>query len=97
MKHLIFRTAAVISFTLCASSSTNASMGFCSKPFAPSDFIMKPNKPYCAISRSCSKWDIDNYKQQIDRYFDQLKTYLRNVDEYRDKAYEYATCMAELD
>ena len=54
-------------------------------------------KPYCAASRSCEQWQVDSYRNEVDRYFDHLKTYLADVDSYRKKAYEYASCMAELD
>ena len=80
-----------------SSSPAVAAYGFCMEPRAPSVYITKPMKPYCAASRSCEQWQVDSYKNEIDRYFDNLKTYLADVDRYRKKAYEYASCMAELD
>jgi hypothetical protein len=37
------------------------------------------------------------YRDEIDSYFRSLKKYLSDVDAYRDDAYTYAKCMADLD
>jgi hypothetical protein len=80
-----------------ASQPAQAAFGFCTQPSAPTVFLRKPSKPYCAMDRSCEQWEVDSYKLEIDRYFRSLKNYLTEVDTYREDAYTYAKCMAELD
>jgi hypothetical protein len=87
----------VAAILVLSGSATNAGLGYCSKPYPPNDYITKPIKPYCATTRSCSQWEVDNYKRGVENYFDKLKRYLGDVDEYRDQAYDYAKCMADLD
>jgi hypothetical protein len=95
-KRIAGATATVlVSFAL--SSSATAAFGYCSKPFAPSDFISKPSKPYCAAMRNCSDWEVQSYKSDVESYFRKLKSYLADVDQYYEDAYKYAKCMAELD
>ena len=49
------------------------------------------------MRRNCSDWEVQSYKDDLERYFKKLKTYLEAVDQYRFDAYDYAKCMAELD
>jgi hypothetical protein len=88
-------TAISISFVL--SSSASASFSYCSKPYAPSDYISKPSKPFCATMRNCSDWEIRSYKSDVENYFRKLRAYLVDVDQYYENAYDYAKCMADLD
>lgn len=61
-------------------------------------FIIKPTKPYCAISRSgCDEWEINMYRSEVERYVGQLQRYLDDVEKYRKRAHEYAQCMAQPD
>jgi hypothetical protein len=83
--------------TLVSSQPAQAAFGFCSQPFAPTMFLTKPTKPYCAISRNCSDFDVQNYRNEIDSYFDRLKKYARGVDDYYTGAQSYIKCMADLD
>lgn len=80
-----------------ASQPAQAALAYCSEPDAPSVYIRKPMKPFCASSRSCSSWEVTNYKNDVDRYFRSLKSYLADVDTYYEEAYDYAKCMADLD
>lgn len=82
---------------LSTSAPASAAFRFCSAPFAPTTYINKPSKPYCAASRSCERWEVDAYEAEVDRYFDKLRDYLADVDRYRSEAYDYAKCMADLD
>ena len=88
--------AAFAAGALLAAAPTQAAFGFCSQPTAPSAFLVKPNEPYCAISQNCSEWDVQNYRNEIDRYFDSLKRYARDVDQYYNDASSYISCMADL-
>lgn len=63
---------------------------------APSTFLVKPNKPYCATSRNCSDWEVQNYRNEIDRYFDNLRRYAQEVDQYYSDAGDYISCMTDL-
>jgi hypothetical protein len=80
-----------------SSAPADAAYGFCMAPRAPSVFLSKPTKPFCAASRSCEQWQVTSYKNEVEQYFNSLKTYLEDVDKYQKKAYEYAECMADLD
>lgn len=74
-----------------------ASFGFCSQPMAPSAFLNKPNKPYCVSSRTCSEWDVSNYRNQVRSYYESLNRYAHEVDSYYDNASRYVKCMSDLD
>lgn len=80
-----------------SSGPAHAGYSYCQEPRAPRLYIVQPAKPFCASSHNCSKMDVDNYRREVDRYFDELKTYLTDVDHFRSKAYDYAKCMADLD
>lgn len=67
------------------------------EPRAPSFFGTKPNKPYCAAARSCSQWEVDSYRRNIDNHIRNLRTYADDVDRYYKSASEYIECMADLD
>lgn len=99
---LIFKTAFAFSLTASAglflsSSSASAYSGYCSEPNAPSFYGRKPSKPYCAASRSCSKYEVDSYNSEVERYFRQLKQYASDVDRYYNDASAYLKCMSDLD
>ena len=72
--------------------------GTCFEPRAPSSlFLSKPRIPFCVSSRTCSQFDIDNYKREVSRYFGQLQEYLDDVAKFRKAAVEYVDCMSQLD
>lgn len=75
----------------------NAAYSFCYEPRAPSVYLRKPTKPYCAASRSCSDWEVQSYRNDIDRYFRNLREYADSVDKYYSDASEYIACMSKLD
>ena len=78
--------------------SVPANAAICLEPRAPSLlFLRKPLKPYCASTRSCEEWQIESYKNEVSRYYQQLEDYISSVDRFRKKASEYAQCMADLD
>lgn len=93
------KLAVVSAFMLAlpASEPAYAAYGYCSQPLAPTLYARKPSKPYCAINRSCSQWEVDNYRHDVDSYFRSLKEYLGKVDDFQEEAYVYAKCMAQLD
>lgn len=97
MKILAALVLAFSAGVLVSSDPAIAAFGFCSRPSAPSAYLAKPSKPYCVISRSCSQWDVQNYRNEIDRYFDGLKRYAGDVDAYYSDAQNYIKCMADLD
>lgn len=85
--------------TVGTTEPVKAAASFCFEPRAPSLYIItKPRKPYCATSGDgCDSWEIESYRTEVRRYFDQLEQYLSDVERYRKQAHEYAECMAELD
>jgi hypothetical protein len=92
------RSTVAIGVCLFAGNSAAAGgYGFCMAPIAPFVYAVKPSKPYCASSRSCSQWEIDNYKRRVESYFNDLQQYMADADKFRKLAYEYAECMADLD
>ena len=77
---------------------------YCSKPsvgyMEPSP-PMKPSKPYCAIKRSCSEWEVKNYQREMENYVEQLKRYIQQAQEFADSyvadAVKYAKCELRSD
>lgn len=70
---------------------------YCSQPMAPTTFLVKPMKPYCAWSKSCSQFEVDSYRNDVNRHFEQLKRYSREVNDFYSGASDYIECMAQLD
>lgn len=100
MKKLTIAAALVAAFAagnLAQGGPASAAYGFCYEPSAPSAFLRKPTKPYCAATRSCSDWEVDAYRSEVDRYFRDLGIYADEVDSYYSDAVEYIRCMSELD
>lgn len=58
-------------------------------------FIRRPSKPICI--NGCSSWEIQNYKDDVRRYFDGLQEYADSVDKFYKDAGLYVQCMAKLD
>lgn len=87
----------LFSSLITASSTTKAAFAFCFSPIAPSLYISKPSKPYCAFNRSCSDWEVQSYTQEVERYFRKLKSHLYDVDKYYNDSYDYVKCMSDLD
>jgi hypothetical protein len=83
--------------SLVNSSAAGAALGFCYEPSAPSTFLRKPQKPYCAITTSCSSWQVNSYRSDIESYFRKLRTYAEEVDTYYSDASDYVQCMSKLD
>jgi hypothetical protein len=90
-------TLAFTAGSLVSSQPAQAAFGICSQPFAPSVFLSKPDKPYCAISHDCTEADVQQYRDEINDYFDHLKRYAGEVDDYYNDAQTYIKCMADLD
>ncbi len=80
-----------------AASHPAEAAGFCFEPRAPTLYVSKPTKPFCAVRRECSQWKVDSYKSELERYFNSLVQYRVELDKYYKNAYEYIECMAELD
>jgi len=100
MRRLKITAALVAAFTAGAVlnvGTANAAYGFCSQPHAPSAFFSKPTKPYCFTSRNCSEWQINSYKSDVDRYYENLRRYAGQVDDYYNSATKYVECMSYLD
>lgn len=77
--------------------TARAAYGYCSQPIAPTAFLRKPTKPYCATNRSCSEWEVSSYRDEVDRYFRNLREYAADVDSFYSDASDYVTCMGKLD
>lgn len=78
-------------------SSASAAYGYCFQPSAPTAFLSKPTKPFCAASRSCSEWEVSSYRNEVDSYLRNLRNYADDVDRYYSEAAEYVRCMSDLD
>ena len=85
-----------VTLMLMVGGSVRAGYSMCIQPHAPDLFIVKPSKPFCAATRSCSSFDVSNYQDDVDRYYKKLKAYLADVDQFQSEAYDYAKCMADI-
>ena len=74
----------------------SAQYSYCSQPMAPSGYLSKPSKPFCATMRNCSDFEVTAYKNDVERYFNQLKRYANEVEEYYSAAADYVQCMSKL-
>ena len=52
--------------------------------FTPSHFCSKPVKPYKPYSFS-SQWEIDNYNNQIDSFYDDVERYKSCIQDFVDE------------
>lgn len=99
--HRALRTCTLIAIAatlpLATAASAPGALRYCNQPQPPHLFVRPPTKPYCVQTKSCRAYDVNSYNESVDRYFDGLKDYLRDVDRYRTSAYEYAKCMADID
>jgi len=89
------RTLAGVFCLAAFAAPSPALASFCMQPSAPSIYISKPMKPFCAPR--CSEWDVQMYRDEIDRYYRRLKDYAREVEDYYHQAGDYIECMAKLD
>ncbi|MFW2349897.1 hypothetical protein [Qipengyuania sp.] len=96
-KIALIATLAFLAGSHVAPPDAQAAFGYCTQPMAPSAFLHKPNKPYCAAARNCSEWDVQRYRNDVDSYYESLRRYAREVDDYYDDAARYIKCMSDLD
>jgi hypothetical protein len=88
----------VLAVTVLSVGSANAvTMRYCSQPMAPTTYLRKPDRPFCAASRSCDEADVSSYRSDVERYYRQLRQYATEVDQFYADATEYVRCMADLD
>ena len=87
----------ILTLSPASSHSTASSYAYCMQPSAPTTWLRKPSEPICSSMGRCTDLDVSMYKTDIERYFRSLRTYLAEVDRFREQAYEYAQCMAKLD
>jgi hypothetical protein len=80
-----------------AAPSANAAFGFCSQPMAPTAYLSKPRKPFCATDRSCEQWEVDMYRNRVRDYYSNLRQYANEVDQFYRDAADYVDCMSDLD
>lgn len=95
MKNVIL--VAALGGILSIGPANAAASSYCSEPRAPSMYISKPSKPYCASSRSCSSWEVSSYKSSVERYYQELEDYADGVNRYVRQANDYIECMSDLD
>ncbi|WP_066657596.1 MULTISPECIES: hypothetical protein [unclassified Sphingomonas] len=100
--HLHIKAIAIVLSTLggvalSSSAPATAAYRYCMSPRAPSFYGTRPTKPFCAMRRNCSSYEVESYRQDLKRYFDNLQNYLSDVDRYRKQAYEFAQCEIDAD
>ena len=64
----------------------------CTPPSPPYDKPRKPvppTKPWCAGSRTCSQYQVDDYNRQVDRYNEDLRRFEQKVGDYRRRLEDY--------
>lgn len=83
-------------------------LAYCSTPSAPnppSTFHRpsKPSAPYCvntfSNTHTCSQWEINNYKSELQQYrfnvedyIRKLKNYVREANRFANETVSYANC-----
>lgn len=100
MKKLKMAAMMVASFSggmLANSATASAALGFCYEPSPPSAYLRKPTKPFCAAGRSCSDWEVNSYRNEVDSYYRKLRSYAGDIDTYYSDATDYVACMSKLD
>jgi hypothetical protein len=80
-----------------ASSSAQALQGYCVEPRAPTAYLHRPARPFCASNGGCEEWEISSYRSAVQRYFADIEQYARDVDRYYSQAAQYVECMSRLD
>lgn len=88
--------AGLIGSNLYMPAATGA-YSYCSEPRAPSIYLSKPTKPFCATTRNCEQWQVDMYRNEVRSYYNDLETYADDVDRYYRNAADYVECMSDLD
>lgn len=81
-----------------------AAHAFCTLPsivlHEPSPPI-KPEKPFCVAVKTCTQWDVDNYRRDMADYVASLKRYVQEAQDagnrYAEDALEYAKCQLRND
>jgi hypothetical protein len=95
MRVKLFVAVLTVGAAMAGPSKSAFAGSYCMEPRAPSAlFLTKPSKPYCM--NGCSAWEVQNYKDQVRRYFDGLQQYADDVDRYYKSAGGYIQCMADL-
>lgn len=100
MKHVqpvFLSVAAVLIASNYSPTDAQAASGFCSQPMAPTSYLTKPRKPFCATTRSCDDWQVQAYRNEVSRYFNNLRNYADDLDRYYSNAVDYIECMSDLD
>lgn len=69
-----------------------AQYSYCSQPSAPTAYLRKPDKPFCAASRSCEDYKVSAYRNDVETYFRKLKRYAEEVDTFHSEASDYVEC-----
>ena len=65
-------------------------------PDAPGSYE-RPDVPYCLSSYSysrehtCSQWELDSYRREVEAYVDQLNDYVRDAATFAREAIDHAT------
>ena len=86
--------------TIAATTSSvpaGAALSYCSAPMAPSMYLRKPMRPFCAASRDCSASEVGLYRSEVERYFRSLRRYAQEVDAFYTDSATYIECMSDLD
>ena len=86
-----------LSIAALTGSSAHAAYAFCMEPRAPNFFGHKPSKPICATMRNCSSFEVNAYRDDVDRYYRDLRQYVEDIDKYYKNASDYVECMSKLD
>lgn len=95
MRRLAF--AVVLTSTLTVSSAEAMLQRYCAQPTAPTTYLGKPTRPFCAAMRTCSDVEVSSYRADIARYFQRLRSYAQEAEDFYQQAGNYMECMSRLD
>lgn len=68
---------------------------YLSAPDAPST-ISRPDVPYClqgygwSRKHTCSDWELDSYKSEVEEYIDDLNDYISEANSFAEEAIRFA-------
>ena len=88
---------AALAFILATTSADAMVQRLCMQPSAPTTFLRKPTRPYCATTQSCSSFEVSSYRSDVEQYFRRLRMYAQEVEDFYQQAATYVECMSHLD
>ncbi len=69
---------------------------FCYAPSPPDEpWGSAPTAPYCGSYgdlSGCSEWEVDGYRDDVERWLEEMRQYASDAEDFANDAIEYANC-----